>query len=108
MRPTDTMPDHHAGVAQLVERQLPKLNVGSSSLLTRFETQIAGIDASGPCPHLMADRLVSRMQTGYTRYMSCQQGLIAAPSDCLAAWNQYGACAVPMPSIRHVAKQTAY
>ena len=36
-RPGDTMRVHPAGVAQLVERQLPKLNVAGSSPVTRFE-----------------------------------------------------------------------
>jgi len=36
LQPSAIMHDQHAGVAQLVERQLPKLNVVSSSLITRF------------------------------------------------------------------------
>ncbi len=34
--PSATIGEHHAGVAQLVERQLPKLNVAGSSPVTRF------------------------------------------------------------------------
>ncbi len=36
-RPGATIPERPAGVAQLVERQLPKLNVAGSSPVTRFD-----------------------------------------------------------------------
>ena len=41
-QPEATMPFHRAGVAQLVERQLPKLNVAGSSLVTRFASKAEG------------------------------------------------------------------